>query len=93
MAYAARRSAAVAAGLLWGAFHFLDLTDGATQAQHFLSVANADAETLVALDWETIGNRQPSAGIAKDFLTEIQTSSAAMPSFTRVRSQGTAQNR
>ena len=71
-AYAARRSAAVAAGLLWGAYHFLDLTDGATQAQHFLSVANADAETLVALDWETIGNRQPSAGIAKDFLTEIQ---------------------
>jgi lysozyme len=71
--YANRRKIATAQGLLWGAYHFLDFSaDAKTQADHFLSVANPDSNTLVALDWETVGNKEPSADLAKQFLQEIE---------------------
>lgn len=71
-AYADRQAAAIQAGLLWGAYHFMDFSASAAhQADFFLSVANADANTLVALDWESIGNKEPSADFAKAFLQEI----------------------
>lgn len=73
-AYATRRKLAKAAGLLWGAYHFFDYSaPAAHQADHFLSVAAPDAATLVALDWENVGNREPSAGLAREFLEEIET--------------------
>lgn len=50
--YAARRSQARQAGLLWGAYHFGDGSDAATQAAHFLSTAAPDAGDLLALDVE-----------------------------------------
>ena len=54
--YAGRADAARRAGLLLGAYHFLDSTDGAAQADHFLATAVADGEPgtdlLVALDLE-----------------------------------------
>jgi GH25 family lysozyme M1 (1,4-beta-N-acetylmuramidase) len=68
-AYASRRSAALHAGLLWGAYHFMSLDDPIAQAHHFLSVADPDDKTLVCLDWELT---QPSETIARVFLTEIQ---------------------
>jgi lysozyme len=68
-AYASRRAAILNAGLKFGAYHFMSLDDPTAQAQHFLSVADADESTLVALDWELT---QPSMTIARDFLTEIQ---------------------
>jgi GH25 family lysozyme M1 (1,4-beta-N-acetylmuramidase) len=68
-AYAARRSAILNAGLKFGAYHFMDMSDPIVQAQHFLSVADSDDTTLVALDWELT---QPSETIAKSFLAEIQ---------------------
>jgi len=71
-AYASRRKLALNAGLLWGAYHFLSLEDGAIQADHFLSMADADATTLVALDWESVGNREPSAHLARAFLEQIE---------------------
>ncbi len=71
-AYASRRKQALAAGLLWGAYHFMDFSSAPhQQADFFLSVADADTATLVALDWETIGGRQPSAAAAREFLNEI----------------------
>ena len=70
--YATRRKLALAAGLKWGAYHFMSLEDGAAQAEHFLSVADADAETLVALDWENVGSAEPSAHLARAFLEVIQ---------------------
>ena len=69
--YAARRPAALAAGLLWGAYHFFDHSDPVQQARHFLSVASPTANTLVALDWEDIGSSPPGAAAARAFLEEI----------------------
>ena len=67
--YAARRPAVLQTGMLWGAYHFMSLDDPVAQAKHFLSVADADSQTLVCLDWET---QQPSVEIARAFLAEIQ---------------------
>lgn len=71
-AYVTRRKQAVAAGLLWGAYHFMDFSaPAAHQADFFLSLAAPDASTLVALDWENIGSKEPSAAFAQAFLEEI----------------------
>lgn len=71
--YASRRKLALAAGLKWGAYHFFDFSASPqVQADHFLSVADADSETLVALDWENVGSREPSAALARQFLEEIE---------------------
>lgn len=50
--YAPRRRQAESAGLRWGAYHFNSGADPKAQADHFLSVAKPDANTLLALDWE-----------------------------------------
>lgn len=72
--YATRRKLAVAADLLWGAYHFFDFTASPqAQADHFLSVASPDSTTLVCLDWEDVGSREPSAALALAFLEEIET--------------------
>lgn len=72
-AYASRRKQASALGLLWGAYHFFDFTaPAAHQADFFLSVAAPDAATLIALDWENIGSKEPSALLARTFLVEIE---------------------
>lgn len=72
-AYASRRKLALAAGLLWGAYHFFDFSaPPSAQADHFLSVAAPDSNTLIALDWENVGSREPSAALAKAFLQEIE---------------------
>jgi GH25 family lysozyme M1 (1,4-beta-N-acetylmuramidase) len=71
-AYSSRRKMALAAGLKWGAYHFFDFTASPqAQADHFLSVASPDADTLVALDWENVGSREPSSHLARAFLEEI----------------------
>lgn len=51
--YASRRAAATQAGLLWGAYHFGDGTDGLAQAQYFLKKVQPDSSILLALDYET----------------------------------------
>lgn len=51
--YATRKAEALAAGLLWGAYHFSSGDDGVAQALHFLAVENGrDPKTLLALDME-----------------------------------------
>lgn len=73
--YAKHRSAALAAGMLWGAYHFFDFTGTpAEQADHFLAVADADKDTLVCLDWENVppSNMEPTSAQAKAFLMEIE---------------------
>lgn len=50
--YTDRRTAAVAEGIRWGAYHFGDSSDPKTQAEHFLEVAAVNDSTLVALDLE-----------------------------------------
>jgi lysozyme len=38
----------------WGAYHFFHGDDPVAEAEHFLAVAEPDADTLVALDWEDV---------------------------------------
>lgn len=73
LAYAGRRKLAREAGLLWGAYHFFDFGNPEHQADHFLSVAEPDDETLVALDWENIGRGAPTSAQAMLFLEQIMT--------------------
>jgi lysozyme len=69
--YASRKPEALAAGLLWGAYHFGDgSVSGAAQAQHFLSVAGTGG--LLVLDFE--GNpSSPSMSVdqSAEFVTEV----------------------
>jgi lysozyme len=50
--YAERKPKALAAGLLWGAYHFMRPGDVGNQASHFLSVAQAPKFVRFALDYE-----------------------------------------
>lgn len=55
-AYAARKVAAQAAGLLWGAYHFLDASDPNAQATAFLEASGITANTdqfFLACDFES----------------------------------------
>jgi GH25 family lysozyme M1 (1,4-beta-N-acetylmuramidase) len=50
--YAVRKPKAIAAGLLWAAYHFMRPGDVGNQVSHFLSVAQAPTFTRFALDYE-----------------------------------------
>lgn len=50
--YHERQSKALAAGLLWGAYHFGDGNDGEVQAKYFLDVVKPRPEDLLVLDFE-----------------------------------------
>jgi lysozyme len=72
--YAARKSQAAAAGVLWGAYHFLRPGNMVTQAQHF--VATAGTIDLYAADHEDSG---VSLNALKDFLTEVKAITGKKP--------------
>ncbi len=50
--YLSHRDDALAAGLLWGAYHFGVGADGVAQADFFLSKVQPDDDTLLVLDFE-----------------------------------------
>lgn len=50
--YLQRRSEALQAGLLWGAYHFAEAGDGRAQADYFLSVVDPAPTDLLVLDIE-----------------------------------------
>lgn len=52
VSYARRRAPAQKAGLLYGAYHYLDTSNPEQQAAHFLEQAKVDPFTLMALDYE-----------------------------------------
>ena len=71
--YAARRKLATDVGLKWGAYHFFHGAEPVAEADHFLSVAEPDADTLVALDWEDVPHAAtPPASAARAFLERIE---------------------
>lgn len=73
--YASRRKLFTDLGCKWGAYHFFHGVDAASavaEADHLLAVALPDADTLVALDWENVGDRAPSAAAARAFLERIE---------------------
>lgn len=66
--YAARKEAALSAGLLWGAYHFADDSDVTKQVDNFLSAVKPDGRTLLCLDYEPNGSRTMSFAQAKQWL-------------------------
>jgi GH25 family lysozyme M1 (1,4-beta-N-acetylmuramidase) len=70
--YANRRAPAIAAGLLWGAYHWGTNADVESQVQNFLTIAQPDAQTLVALDFEQTEGNQMTLDQARQFLTLIE---------------------
>lgn len=77
-AYSARKVAATAAGLLWGAYHFLDASDPIKQAQHFLDaseITDAGADPfLLAADFENSAS-QPTLKQLMQFMQEVDRNS------------------
>lgn len=72
--YSERRKAATAAGLLWGAYHFLDSSDAEAQAEAFLAASgvsdpNSDP-VMVACDYENSSN-QPSLHQCMTFMAAV----------------------
>jgi lysozyme len=70
--YDTRRKAFADLGMKWGAYHFFHGARPALEADYFLSVAQPDADTLVALDWENIPGGAPTSIEARAFLERIE---------------------
>lgn len=77
--YTSRRRQAEAAGLRWGAYHFASNDDPKAQADHFLSLAKPDANTLLALDWEDNGTRTMTVAQARTFLERVMDKTGRPP--------------
>jgi len=71
-AYADRRQPALAAGLLWGAYHWGTNAPVAQQVDNFLKTAKPEENTLVALDYEETKGNQMTLAQAREFLTLIE---------------------
>src|SRR6185503_11313594 len=80
--YAERKPQALAAGLLWGAYHFGDGSDGVMQADHFLTVVGTDPSTLRVLDFES-NPAGPTMSMeeARAFITHVQSVTGKSPGF------------
>lgn len=73
--YGPRRAAAVKAGLLWGAYHFLTGSSSAIdQAKFFLDHAQPDENTLLACDFEK-SNATPALHQCLDFMSYVDQNS------------------
>lgn len=79
--YQQNRQKAASAGLLWGAYHFGTLGDGAAQADFFLSKANPDEQTMLVLDYEPNGNSTMTLDQAKAFVSRINEVTGRFPGF------------
>jgi lysozyme len=60
--YNEHRVKAVAAGLLWGAYHMVDTSDVGEQVKNFLAAAKPDKDTLLAVQWMDLGGSSGSSG-------------------------------
>jgi lysozyme len=70
--YDARRVAASAAGMLWGAYHFNTGDNVASQVEWFLAKAKPDDHTLLVLDYEDNRLSQMNIHHAVEFLRLIE---------------------
>jgi len=77
--YKTRRTAALNAGLLWGAFHFGRKGSGATQAKHFLDTVDPVATDLLVLDFEDVDANQMTLAQAEQFVQFIKDKTGRFP--------------
>ncbi|PJJ53190.1 glycoside hydrolase family 25 protein [Hymenobacter chitinivorans] len=75
--YAGRKSEALAAGLLWGAYHFGHNDDGAAQAKYFLGVVQPGPTDLLVLDFES--NAGMTTGQAEAFVQYVYQQTGRYP--------------
>ena len=83
-AYIKRRTAALEAGLLWGAYHFSSGRDVGEQFDNFMAGTNwkklADETTLLCLDFEpSSSGPDMSLDQAHDFVTRIKNETGRWP--------------
>jgi lysozyme len=78
-AYAARRRQALAAGMLWGAYHFNSGEDVPGQVRNFLAAAQPDAKTLLALDFEDNPHSNMSLAQARQWLELVAAATGRYP--------------
>jgi lysozyme len=78
--YAPHENAAKAAGLLWGAYHFGDGTDGTAQADFFLSALGPARPAVLALDFErNPGGPTMTLNQARTFVERVHTTTGHWP--------------
>jgi lysozyme len=76
--YAARKPRALAAGALWGAYHFCDNSDPIAQAKHFLAVVGPTKGILLMLDAEINSSQVTIAQVAQ-MITYIKAQTGQTP--------------
>ena len=78
--YTINKQQALAAGLLWGAYHFGTGDDAQQQAQHFLSVVQPGPNDLLVLDFETnTGGTSMTLDQARQFVQIIRDQTGRWP--------------
>lgn len=77
--YHRNRESALAAGLLWGAYHFGTSADSTKQADHFLRTVNPEAHTLLVLDYEPNGKSTMTLPQARKFVTRVNIITGRFP--------------
>jgi lysozyme len=72
--YVDQQTAAKAAGLCWGAYHFADASDVDGQVDNFLTFACPDRDELFCLDWEDnpSGSGKMSPSQVKEWITKVE---------------------
>jgi lysozyme len=80
--YSQHQSSARNAGLLWGAYHFGDGSDGISQAEYFLKAVGDPSGMLLVLDFES-NPTGPSMSIeeARAFVTHVKAATGVWPGF------------
>jgi len=73
--YTRQQSAAKAAGLKWGSYHFADGTGWQAQAENYLRFASPDPDELFCLDWEDNpgGHGKMNVDGAQQWITKVET--------------------
>lgn len=80
--YAQRKSAALSAGLLWGAYHFATGASVDAQVSNFLNATKPDGSFVLVMDFEeNEGDPTNSVSLAqgKSFLSAVQQNSGQRP--------------
>lgn len=77
--YAERTTAAAAAGLFWGAYHFGNNRDAVKQADNFLATVQPTAGELIALDIEENKGNEMSLAQAVTFVNRIHEKTGRWP--------------
>ena len=80
--FSGNRTAALKAGLLFGAYHFGTGANGVSQAQHFLNTVAPDPKTVVVLDFEdNPAGTSMNLEEARAFVTHVYAQLGRWPCF------------